>query len=466
VVTFMRSGSMKSLALARSVSGRRALLLGLGLVVACDRYRPTDPAGSAGTGGTGGSSTAGNGGAGSGGDSGSAGLGGSSGEAGTTQTSGGTAGTAGTGSTPPEPEECPDDGTDTAQLTLAGLGFAPPVDAGAPASDAGLLVDGGVDAGDAGAAPDEDAGLPDDAEPVVLPGLVGWASVAGSGASTTIGGAAGRVVTARTAAELQEYASSAEPLVIRVCGTIRAPSVQVTSNKTLVGVGTQATLEGGLRIRGTSDINVRDVVVKNLRVNGAYSAVDGAAIQVHSAHHVWIDHSEVWDSIDGLIQVVNGSDFVTVSWTKFHFTQDTPDKEHRFACLIGHDDLNVAEDEDHLRVTLHHNWWADYIRQRAPRVRFGDVHLFNNYWSSAGNDYSVWAAIGSRLLIEQNHFDGVTNPHELHDPDAQILTAGNIYEDTEGVIASTSTAFTPPYAYQAEPAAQVAAAVTAGAGRE
>jgi len=450
---------MMSLVAARSVSGRRAILLGLGLALACDRYRPTEPIGTAGTGGA---STAGSGSAGSSGEGGSAGLGGSSGELGTTQTNGGRAGTAGTGTAPPEPEECPDDGTDTAQLTLAGLGVVASVDAGILDTDAGALVDAGNDPDAARA----DAGLTDGAPFTLLPGLVGWASVAGQGSATTLGGAAGRVVTARTAAELQEYAGSSEPLVIRVCGTIRAPSVQVTSNKTLVGVGTQATIEGGLRIRGTTDINVRDVVVKNLRVNGAYSAVDGAAIQVYSAHHVWIDHSEVWDSIDGLIQVVHGSDFVTVSWTKFHFTEDTPDKEHRFACLIGHADENAAEDEDHLRVTLHHNWWADYIRQRAPRVRFGDVHLFNNYWSSADNDYSIWAALGSRLLIEQNHFDGVTNPHELHDSDAQILASGNIYEQTSGIIASTSTAFTPPYVYDLAPAAEVAAAVAAGAGRE
>jgi pectate lyase len=452
---------MMSSVVTRSISGRRALLLGLGLMVACDRYRPEQPVGAAGTGGT---SSAGSGGeGGSSGVGGSAGLGGSAGHAGTSQISGGSAGTAGAGPAP-QSEECPDDGSDTAQLTLAGLGFVTPVDAGAIDPDAGAIEDAGAasDAVDGGS---PDAGPVDTTTPL-LPGLVGWASVAGQGSTTTLGGAAGRVVTARTAVELQEYAASAEPLVIRVCGTIRAPSVEVSSNKTLVGVGTQATIEGGLRVRGTTDVNVRDVVIKNLRVNGAFSAVDGAAIQVSSAHHVWIDHSELWDSIDGLIQVVHGSDFVTVSWTKFHFTQDTPDKEHRFACLIGHDDLNVAEDTDHLRVTMHHNWWADYIRQRAPRVRFGDVHLFNNYWSSAGNDYSIWAALGSRLLIEQNYFDGVQNPHELHDSDAQILTVGNIYDATTGIIASTSTAFSPPYAYQAEPAAQVATAVTAGAGRQ
>jgi len=312
-----------------------------------------------------------------------------------------------------------------------------------------------------------DAAAPDEsAESVVLPGLAGWASVAGMGSTTTLGGAAGRVVTATNAGELQAYAGSPEPLVIRVCGTISAPSVQVASNKTIVGVGTQATLEGGLRIRGTTGVYVSNVVVKNLRVNGASSAVDGAGIQVYNAHHVWIDHSEVWDSIDGLIQVVHGSDYVTVSWTKCRFTPATPDVEHRIACLIGHDDLNATEDADHLRVTMHHNWWADYIRQRAPRVRFGDVHLFENYYSSAGNDYSIWAALGSRLLIENNYFDGVLNPHELHDADAQILAIGNVYDGCDGVIASNGTAFTPPYAYTLGVTADVPALVMAGAGRQ
>ena len=443
-----------------SVSSRVSLLWGLGLVLACDRYRP--PVGTAGAGGSTDVATAGSGGAG-GDDAGSAGVGGASGQAGTTQTI--TGGTGGTPAEPPPPEDCPDDGSDTAELTLAGLGLAPVLDAGVPDLDAGVL--------DAGAS--LDAGPGDVASPdggalsVVLPGLVGWASVSGLGTSTTLGGARGRVVTARTASELQTYAASAEPLVIRVCGTIRAPSVQVSSNKTLVGVGTQATIEGGLRIRGTGDVVVRDVIVKNLRVNGAYSAVDGAAIQVYGAHHVWLDHDELWDSVDGLIQVVHGADLVTVSWTKFHFTEDTPDNQHRFACLIGHsdDDEARAEDEDHLRVTLHHNWWADYIRQRAPRVRFGDVHLFNNYWSSAGNDWSIWAAVGSRVLIENNYFDGVKNPHEQHDPDAQILAIGNYYSTSvTGIVASTGAAFTPPYAYSPRAASDVRAEVMAGAGRQ
>ena len=57
----------------------------------------------------------------------------------------------------------------------------------------------------AGAGPLEFEGL-------ALPDLLGWATQPGLGTATTIGGAAGQVVTARTPEELAVYASSPEPL--------------------------------------------------------------------------------------------------------------------------------------------------------------------------------------------------------------------------------------------------------------
>jgi pectate lyase len=383
---------------------------------------------------------------------------GTGGAAGTTDPGvggGGSGGTGGSGGAPSA--DCPDDGRDTAGLTLVGLGI-PPEAAALTLADAGTTPDGGApDAGprDAGAAAPA---------PVILPGLEGWAAVSGLGLGSTLGGAAGRVVTARTSAELESYAQSSEPLVIRVCGTIGSAALQVSSDKTLIGVGAGATLEGGLLIRGTPEAFVRNVVVKNLRINAATSNAEGAAIQVYNAHHVWIDHSELFDAANNLLQVVHGSDFVSVSWTKFHFTPDTPDQKHRFGCLIGDRDESAAEDADHLRVTLHHNWWADDIRQRAPRVRFGDVHVYNNYWSSAGNDWSIWAAIGSRVLLENNYFHGVNSPFELHDPDAQLLSSGNVFDGATGSMQSTGSAFTPPYPYELGYATLVKDAVLQGAG--
>lgn len=396
--------------------------------------------------------TAGNGGAagaqpaaGSGGSADAGGLGGTGGGPSATAGSGGAGGSAGAPSSP-STASCPNDGRDTADLLAPRARVPPPdsLDAGAP------------DAGDGGP----------ETEPFALPGLVGWAAYEGAGVTTTTGGAAGRVVTAYTGAELERFAASEEPLVIRVCGTLRSPALRVSSNKTLVGVGENPTLEGGIAIRGTAEAHVQNVVVKNLRVHAATSEVEGVGVMVDKAHHVWIDHSEIFDAAGGLLHVVHAADFVSVSWTKFHFTPATPDLEHRFACMIGNSDDDRDEDSGHLRVTLHHNWWADYIRQRAPRVRFGDVHLFNNYWSTAGNDYSIWAAVGSRVLLENNYFRSVKNPHEIHDADGQLLSTGNIYDGTLGTMQGTGTAFVPPYPYVAEAALGLNTAVQRGAGLE
>lgn len=416
---------------------------------ACDNsglvnYKPTGPGGAGG------------------GPSASAGAGTSPG--GSSGASGGAsgAGTAGSGSQPIA--QCPaDDGT-AAALTLAGLGLSLPV---AAAQDAGVS-DAGADAGsdaavlDAGPDPLEFEGL-------ALPDLLGWATQPGLGTATTIGGAAGQVVTASTADELVAYASSPEPLVIRICGTLRAPTVRVASHKTLLGVGA-ATIEGGLLLGGDSAYS-RNIVIKNLRVNGAYSAVVREAVRVERAHHVWLDHLELFDtSGEAELDIVSGSDLVTVSWSKFHFTPDTPDSEHRFGCRIGdHNEADAtarAEDAGHLNVTLHHNWFADDVRQRAPRVRFGSVHLFNNYYSvgTRVNDWSIWASTESRVLLENNYFQGVNNPHELNTVDAQLLSRNNVYDGATGSMQSTGTAFIPPYAYTPDTALSLPDLVTARVG--
>jgi pectate lyase len=238
----------------------------------------------------------------------------------------------------------------------------------------------------------------------------------------------------------------------------------------LLGVGSTATLEGGLRIGGEADY-VRNVVIKNLRVNAASSTVNQEAVRLDRAHHVWLDHCELLDAAgDGALDIVNGSDLITVSWSKFHFTSDTPDSEHRFACRIGDhnqpDDVARVTDGGRLNVTLHHDWWADDVRQRAPRARFGSVHVFNSYYSvgSRANDWSIWASTESRVLLENNYFRGVNNPHELNTPEAQLRALGNVYDGATGLMQSTGTAFSPPYAYALDAALAVPEQVMQGAG--
>ena len=155
---------------------------------------------------------------------------------------------------------------------------------------------------------------------------IGWASVEGDGVDTTTGGGGGQTVRPTSAQQLMDYAESDDPLVIELEGTFSVPSLQVNSNKTLIGVGEGATIEGGIRVRGKADAFVSNVIIQNLRIHGATSDVDGDGMHIYYAHHVWVDHCEIWDSPDGNLDIVHASNWVTISWTKFRYTDDAPDR--------------------------------------------------------------------------------------------------------------------------------------------
>jgi pectate lyase len=86
-----------------------------------------------------------------------------------------------------------------------------------------------------------------------------------------------------------------------------------------------------------------------------------------------------------------------VSWNRF--------RNHDKAMLIGSSD-SASADRGKLRVTLHHNLF-ERIGQRAPRVRFGQVHLYNNYYdvrNTASYQYSWGVGIESAIYAEENFF--------------------------------------------------------------
>jgi pectate lyase len=305
---------------------------------------------------------------------------------------------------------------------------------------------------------------------------VGWATVAGDGVSNTTGGGAAAAVRPTTVQELLAYASDATPRVIEIEGTFDVPRLDIKSNKTLVGIGANATINGGLRIRGSSDAPVQNVIVRNLRINGATSNVDNDAVQIYFAHHVWIDHCEIWDGPDGNLDMTHAVNWVTVSWTKFRYTTDyeRPSGEtsdHRFSSLLGHSDGNASEDAGRLKVTFHHNWWAERVIERMPRVRYGQVHVFNNYFSSSGNNYCVRAGRNARLLIEGNYFHGVKSPHEFNNATdqgtAHITARDNTYDGVTGTMATGGGGdpfVSYPYSATIEPASGIPDVVQACAG--
>jgi pectate lyase len=352
----------------------------------------------------------------------------------------------------------------------AGAGAGGSGGAGAGGSSGGSGGGGGA-AMDAGSDAAADAGGADAGAPATSSeGLIGWAAERGDGVDTTTGGEGGDEVTVSTAQALLDAADSDGKKVIKIEGTIAAPVVRVRSDKTLIGVGDDATIEGGIAISGSSDEPVTNVIVKNLRVDGRTSGddADNDAILIRRAHHVWIDHCEVFDGGDGNTDIVNGASWITVSWTRFHYTSQAPDPGHRFSNLLGNSADNADEDTGRIKVTLHHDWWDTGCVERMPRVRFGQVHVFDNYYSATGNNYAIAAGQDAQIRIENNYFDGVNDPHKFYDGETggAIAQSGNVYmgASSGGAHDEGGDVFDPPYDYELDPGSDVKAIVMAGAG--
>jgi len=314
--------------------------------------------------------------------------------------------------------------------------------------------------------------------------LIGWASQSG----TTTGGGSAAPTTVTTLSELQAAAKGNTAAVIYVKGVLAAGGVSIGSNKTIAGL-CGAEIHGHVGISGSTNVIIRNIkivgyAVGNCALDPSYDSSKGCssgddAISVgNDANHIWFDHCDISDGTDGNLDITNGADFVTVSWTKFHYTARTDNSGsdstgasgHRFSNLVGGDD-SVTSDAGKLNITWHHNWWADNVVERQPRVRYGKNHVLNNLYTSTSSNYCVRAGIQAHLLVENNAFVGVKNPQQFNSTSDQgtayITAQGNLYSGTSGTQATGGggTPFTtPPYSYTPDATAGLQAAIQSGAG--
>jgi pectate lyase/pectin methylesterase-like acyl-CoA thioesterase len=207
--------------------------------------------------------------------------------------------------------------------------------------------------------------------------------------------------------------------------------LQVPSNTTLVGRGSDARVVNGMLMLD----GVRQVIVRNIHFSDAFDHFpawdpnDNASgewnseydnLSLRRATHVWVDHCTFDDGArpdptaatrlgrkvqhhDGLLDITQQSDFVTVSWNRF--------RDHDKTMLIGSSDKQTL-DEGRLRVTLHHNLF-ERTMARTPRVRWGQVHVFNNLFVAAPDaqypfEYSIGLGFASRVFSEANVWEAAS----------------------------------------------------------
>jgi pectate lyase len=291
----------------------------------------------------------------------------------------------------------------------------------------------------------------------------GFASVNSLGQNGTYGGRGGKTVTVKTLADLEKYATAAEPYVIVVAATITmnpvGKEIKVQSDKTIVGAGTSGHIVGGGFFLGSG---VHNVIIRNLTIRDAYQGVwndkdhDFDAIQMDGAHHVWIDHNDLRNMADGLIDVRKDTTNVTVSWNKLG--------NDNKAFGIGWTD-NVVTD-----ITIHHNWIRETEQRNPSTDNAAHAHLYNNFLEDVAgttikSSYGNYARGKTRMLLENSYFQGMNNP-VIKDSTASLVQKGNTFASTTGRNESGGTAFDPKtyYGYTLDKTADVPGILKSGAG--
>lgn len=201
-------------------------------------------------------------------------------------------------------------------------------------------------------------------------------------------------------------------------------TVHVPSNTSIIGVD-------NAKLKGVNLVLDSDnVIIRNIQFESPYDYFpswdpnDGPegnwnsqydSISIKGGTHIWIDHSSFQDAPetvqkyfgrkyehrDGLVDITNEADYITISYSTF--------ENHNKTMLIGSSDSKIS-DEGKLHVTLHHNYFHNVV-QRLPRVRFGQVHVYNNYFASdtTNGEYAYAYALGvgknSQIYAENNMAD-------------------------------------------------------------
>jgi pectate lyase len=203
----------------------------------------------------------------------------------------------------------------------------------------------------------------------------------------------------------------------------------IPSNTTVLGVSTDARIiDGYFSINATKNIIIRNLEFQAPQDltpdwNGKEWNARYKAISVVTGKQLWIDHCTLSDGAhfdsaevqtingltrdvqrhDGLIDMEDSTDYVTISYTIF--------KNHDKTNMVGGSgDQNGYKERDFNHLTFSNDIWENSV-QRAPRARFGKIHLYNNYYKgdTAATDYPLSYFIGmgaeSKILSESNAFE-------------------------------------------------------------
>ncbi|MFF9187337.1 pectate lyase family protein [Streptomyces rochei] len=319
-------------------------------------------------------------------------------------------------------------------------------------------------------------------------GATGYATQNGG----TTGGAGGQTVRATTGTQIHQAlcgrAGSSTPITIQVEGTINhgnttkvsgdscstaADRIELKqiSNVTIVGVGGGAVFDQlGIHIRESSNIIIQNVTVRNVKKSGSPTSNGGDAIGMESGvRNVWVDHTTLEASggesegYDGLFDMKDDTQYVTLSYSTL--------RNSGRGGLIG----SSESDRSNGYVTFHHNLYEN-IDSRAPLLRGGIAHMYNNHYKSL-NESGINSRAGAKAKVDNNYFEDSKDVLGTFytDQAGTWQVSGNIYDNVTwserqgdnnpaGPNPTSNTSVSIPYSYDLDAADCVPSVVSQTAG--
>jgi len=233
--------------------------------------------------------------------------------------------------------------------------------------------------------------------------------------------------------------NSGKPVIIRIIGRI-----DPIKNKTNVGMWKNTcgvTVEGigpnaGFIGWGISGGDSSDTEFRNL----SFIDYQEDALGFEGAKKLWVHNNTFYSGYypkdstaerdklhgDGSCDLRECNTTV-VSYNEFSGTDKTS--------LIG---SSSSSRESTGNLTFHHNFF-DHTNQRTPRMRWHNMHAYNNYYLYTGA-YGIGATCNSNIFAENNYFEKASSPFltssqggyasKFSDNDGGVIKAfGNITED-------------------------------------
>jgi pectate lyase len=202
-----------------------------------------------------------------------------------------------------------------------------------------------------------------------------------------------RIIGTIKASDMDSFGSSAEGL------QIKGRKAYSELNITIEGIGNDAAINGfGILLRNAGNVELRNFAVLNCMDDSISIDTDNCNLWVHNLDLFYGQAGGDSDQAkgDGATDTKAATTYVTIANNHYW------DSGKSILCGMSSDCYKEYY------VTFANNWF-DHSDSRHPRIRGGNIHVYNNYYDGNAK-YGVGVTTGGSAFVENNYFRDCKDP--------------------------------------------------------